>query len=178
MTVILRTSNYDTWGEFLRGQSCKQNFRVVNDGDDHLTVILSQLRVRALDETSSTKKKRASSTILLYPFTRCGICAGSSSDYTILGKEFIAQFVIDGKVVLTRHCNIETERGYVFGHVVDEMIFGLRESSIRFKPVPKLSSSSLLVSAITKVFSPIHILFVSGRDGKHLPKLQSFALIH
>ncbi len=149
MTVILRTSNYDTWGQFLRRQSSKHSFRVVNDGGDHMTIILSQFRVRALDKTNSTKKKRASSTIILYPFTRCGLSAGSSSDYTILGKEFIAQFVIDGKVVLTRHCNVETERGYVFGHVVDEMIFGLRESPIRFRPVPKVSSFTLIVNAVT-----------------------------
>jgi len=154
---MLRTSNYDTWGEFLSGQSSKHKFRVVNDGDDHLTVILSQFRIRALDETSSTKEKRASSTISLYPFTHCGISAGSSSDYIVLGKEFVAQFVIDGKVVLTRDCDMETERGFVFGYVADEMIFGLRESPIRFKPVPKVRFfSTLNVVTCTERFSSIN----------------------
>lgn len=136
--MILRTSNYDTWGNLFRGISSKHYFRVVNDGDEPLVVILSQFKVREADKTTSTKKKRAVSTLVLYPFTRCGITSGSSSDYCILGKEFIAQFVIGGKVVLSRYCNIESERGYVFGYVVDELTFGLRESPIRFKPKPKV----------------------------------------
>ena len=138
MTAILRTSNYDTWGTFLRGQSSKHSFQVVNDGDEHLVVIFSQFTAPGSKKFTSKNIKKDVATMPFHPFRRCGIGAGESSDFCILVKEFIAQFVVGGKIVLTRHCDIERERGYVFGYVVDELTFGLRGSPIRFKPKPKV----------------------------------------
>ena len=118
--------------------------------------------------------KRDMVTMALHPFRRCGICAGESADYCILTNEFIAEFVMGGKIVLTRHCDIEKERGYVFGYVVDELTFGLRESPIRFKPKPKVrhTFSCFLFALALKLFPIIPSNAKSLQTNPHQDKTE------
>ena len=156
MTVIKRTSSYDTWREFFLGQTSKNSYRFVNDGTKGITVVLCDFAIRENADTATKK-------LDIYPFAFSGVAAGTKTDFTILGKEFIAYFLVDRKVALTRRCIMNDERGFIFGKSVDELVFRLRKTP---KVIKINASIACIVVLFLTHFSKVFLLVPLWRSSR------------